>query len=272
MKDLILQKDIRMRLKKAIAAVLAVAFLFNDAAFAADYQNLAPKAALTLPQFRERFEKGYDVLNHEAVNSYIKAEIDKAGGFENIEKREDRVWINGNLVTILIAAIPDLFMNRGQFAHEGLGKWNNMPVIYADKRLAYFNESRLRLVKKRIGNGIGEEKREIIEHGKNEIAKWILWKTVREDLAFELNWKYEKRDGFRDVFVKGGFRDVWIRGNPGAKEAAYSFHRDSVSLGHLFLKYKDMLNWEELYRAYLGSGVTFDSEDDDVNIAASGVD
>ncbi|MDD5174577.1 MAG: helix-turn-helix domain-containing protein, partial [Candidatus Omnitrophica bacterium] len=74
------------------------------------------------------------------------------------------------------------------------------------------------------------------------------------------------------VSVKGGFRDAWIRGNPGAKEAAYSFHRYSGSLSHLFLKYKDMLNWEELYRAYLGSGVTFDSEDDDVNIAASGVD
>ncbi|MFA6321532.1 MAG: helix-turn-helix domain-containing protein [Candidatus Omnitrophota bacterium] len=258
MTETILNKNIRNIIKKAIAAILAVAFLFNDVAFAADYQNLAPKSALTIEEFRERFEEGYGLLNHKAINSYIESVVNDAGGFENLEKREDRLRIGGKLMPILIVAIPDLFKKRGQFAHEGLGKWNGVPVIYADKSLAYYNESRLQSVKRRIASNEIREREHIIDHSKNELRQWIPWKIARKNLS----------ENWRHIFNDYDFRNVWIIGNPGAKEAAYAFHRNSGSLKHLFEKYKHLLDWDELYKAYIESGETFDRDDSDVNIAA----
>ncbi|GEM_PF-4949022 len=281
MPETILPKYISIILKKAIAAILAVAFLFNDIAFAGDFQNLAPKSSLTIVEFKERFAKGYDVLRHEAFNGYIakyiasrvknigldkvkKEDIDGIGKVDItqfLETRTDvvRVDIDGMKVwqDILIAAVPDLFANRGQFAGVGLGRWNGMPVIYVDK-LFYYDESKIRSAKDEIPI---EDKRAVINHDKKETAKWIRWKWMREDLARQWG-----------CVVRGDFRDLWIKGNPGAKEAAYAFHKDSGSLNHLFHKYKHLLDWEELYRAYLESGSIFDSEDTgpggDVNIAA----
>ncbi|MFA5144223.1 MAG: GNAT family N-acetyltransferase [Candidatus Omnitrophota bacterium] len=270
-------------MKRAIAAILAAVFLFNDIAFAGDFQNLAPRAGTTLPEFQKRYEDACDRLREKALDDYIaktivaktivsrgrniiwkdvtQKDIDDIGKVDItkiLPTRGDKVSFEFDGKTIwqdiLVAAIPGMFANRGQFAKVGLWKWNDLPVIFIDEKF-YYDQDKLDDAG-RYAAADYKASKEIISHEKDEIGKW-------EAKRLEL---LQSSVIPPDPKV---FKDVWVKGNPEAKELAYDYHTNSRDLTHLFKKYKYLLNWEELHKAYIESGSIFDSEDTgDVNIAA----
>jgi DNA-binding transcriptional regulator YdaS (Cro superfamily) len=191
---------------------------------------LAPEARLARTEFQEQYLAHSTLLAHKAVNEYIESIISEAG-INTLKHREDFVPVSeGVRQHILIVAIPGLLKNTGQFAHVGLGRKNGMPVIYADEKY-YYNE-------------------DVIQHDKDEIAKW-------ENKRRELGLDYEE------------MRD-WIRTSPEAKGLARKFHEESQTVDDVNSgttdKYKDFLDWDNIYAAYQAFGL--DEDDSDVNIAA----
>lgn len=250
-----LTKNDKNVIRKTLTGLLVGVFLFNNVfawaqeerLFSATTENmtlssyqvkhkLSPKLRLTQGRFREDFEKGYLLLAHDAINDYINQKIEEINGFENLRQREDT--IEGK-IDMLVVAIPGLFANRGQFAHVGLGKHNDKPVIYIDENF-YYDEGKL-----------GEAKNKIIGHDTNEILNW-------SGLATELE------------IPLSNLREKWIYGNPEATKKASAFHDESNrfnNINPLYAEYTYMLNWNEIYRAYETYGL--DKEDEiDVNIAA----
>ncbi|MDP2913293.1 MAG: hypothetical protein Q8N91_04725, partial [Candidatus Omnitrophota bacterium] len=266
-------------IKKALIGSLIGAFLFNDVAYASDYQNLAPKLRLPQEKFKEIFRDGYERLREKAVDNHIaktilcrvtgrkyneitSIDIDSLGTVEitkYFRTRRDRVRIDHGGKTvwqdILIVADPDLFAFRGQFAKLGLWKWNGLPVIWIDEKF-YYDQDKLEEAAAEISAEDLKASVEILNHEKSEIEKW---ERKRLELLDSLSISEDPRV----------FRDKWVKNNPEAKERASWYHRQSGDLRHLFIKYQDLLNWGELHRAFLESGELFDSEDmTDTNIAA----
>jgi len=141
--------------KKVIAIIMTCVFLINSAFSWAGGDSLSPWLALS-PERQEQFQKEYiqyhRLLAHGAINEYIAQAIRTAGGFENLRQRKDLVFGYGEEpIEIIVAAIPDMFANRGQFAHAGLGKWNGKPVAYVDEDF-YFDEEKVDDAKVRIAN------------------------------------------------------------------------------------------------------------------------
>jgi hypothetical protein len=163
-------------IRKALISILIGAFLFNDIAYAADFQNLAPKLRLTLPKFKEMFRDGYILLNHKVVNDHIASEIKNANGIENLESRNATIR---NRINIKIVAIDNLFKKTGQFAHVGLGKHNEMPVVYIDKKF-FYDEAKIR-----------EAKELILSHEFDEIERYEL---VREGIEAERGGRVDLRE------------------------------------------------------------------------------
>ena len=110
MTDPILPTNIRKKIKKAIAAVLAVAFMFNDIAFAGDFQNLA-RPGLQIPAVTERMKEAYNLRSGEKLRSYVASEFWKIGGFEKLRYRNDYLRKDGKRVDMAILGIPGLLKN-----------------------------------------------------------------------------------------------------------------------------------------------------------------
>ena len=187
------------------------------------------------------------------------AEVGKVDITKVFPTREDKISFNANGGTawqdILIVAVPEMFANRGQFAKLGLWKWNDKPVVYVDDRF-FYDQDKIEAATAKISQTDLKASREVTSHEKAEAGKW---ESKRRELS---------ADGLIPS-DPAAFKDIWIKGNPEAKELAYLFHRNSGDLRHLFEKYKKLLNWDELYKAFLESDELFDSEDrSDVNIAA----
>jgi protein-L-isoaspartate(D-aspartate) O-methyltransferase len=238
MTDPILPKKIRIILKKALASILVGAFLFNDVAIAADYQNLAPQSRLTLEQFKQQFKDGYLLLSHEVVNNYIREVIMQAGGFDKLEPRHDTI---NSKVNILIVPIAGLFIKMGQFAHVGLGKYNGMPVIYIDKKF-FYDEEKLK-----------NAKEEILRHEHDEISKYELIREILE----------EEAGGIRI-----DLRETWLKAHI---ETAVRFHGKSYDITHLYNLYSHLFtesDWLNLYELYKLHGLNKDDKTD-FNIAAA---
>ncbi|MDP8298494.1 MAG: hypothetical protein P9L88_01115 [Candidatus Tantalella remota] len=207
-----------------------VQYLINSKNSIVDTDDLSPELRLTQDAFRERYLASATTLAHRATNDYIHKQIPK-DGLASLKTRGDFVWVNDkDKQTITIVSIPDLLRNTGQFAHVGLGRKNGMPVIYVDDDY-FYNEA-------------------VVEHDKDEISKW---ETKRRELGKD----YE------------GMRE-WIRGSDEAKKLAEEYHASSRDLGELYgdvrENYRDLLDWDNIYAAYLAFGL--DEDDKDVNIAA----
>ncbi|MCX5686456.1 MAG: hypothetical protein NTW09_03230, partial [Candidatus Omnitrophica bacterium] len=133
-------------LKKALAAFVAGVFLFNDIAYAGDFQNLATPKGVLLPEFRERFEKGYSSVSNERFREFVRSAVKDAGGFENLEQRPDYIRKNGKRIDIKIAILPNFGKEMGVACKLFAGPDFGMPVIFADKS-KYYDEDVLSIEK-----------------------------------------------------------------------------------------------------------------------------
>ena len=222
--------------KKALIGILVGAFLFNDIAYAVDYQNLAPKLRMTLPQFKESFKLGYILLSHEVVNNYIRSQIEEAGGIERLASRPDT--INGK-TDIRIVSIRDLFVKTGQLAHVGLGKHQGMPIIYIDSKFLY-DEEKLKAAKE-----------EILQHEFDEISQY---EVVRESLEQEAGRRID-------------LREEWLKRH---LDIAVKFHNRSYDITRLYNQYAHLFtesDWLNLYELYNLRGLN-EEDKRDFNIAA----
>ncbi|MDD5135937.1 MAG: methyltransferase domain-containing protein, partial [Candidatus Omnitrophica bacterium] len=129
-------------IKKAIAAILAVAFLFNDVAVAGDLYSLATPKGVTLQVVKERFDAAYNLVS----GTKIREMVDRHGGFANLNTRPDFVRRAGKRVDITIAALPGMESEmdvRCKF-FAGLsfpGVDSTGPVIFVDPD--YFSEEEI---------------------------------------------------------------------------------------------------------------------------------
>ncbi|MDD5633684.1 MAG: hypothetical protein PHW46_00195 [Candidatus Omnitrophica bacterium] len=241
---------------KIVSVIVAFAFLIADASqfsFAGESagegivskHTLSPDSRLSMEEFKEMFEKGYGLLSHQAVNEYIQEKITEAGGIEKLRQREVLLCREEGRpqIPVLIVAIPDLFANRGQFAHVGLGKYNNKPTIYIDSKF-YYDEEALQNSYQEIPKA---DKKQGARHEFDEIRGWV---DQSEKLGIPLN----------------RLRDEWIIGNPEAKQKGQDLHRyNEFNMDYLFDRYDYMLDWESLYLAYCKYGSNNISDDFNVS-------
>lgn len=238
---LIKQTKSMIILKKSLCIFVALSFILSGISVYAD--SLAPASRLTFEQFKDRYLARRTLLAHKAVNNYIESQIPK-DGIMALQHRYDTVdvKVGSNVIkeTIMVCAVPGMLKNTispgspGQIAHVGLGRQNNMPVIYVDEK--YFNNE------------------DAIQHDKDEIAQW-----EAKRIALGLSYAQMRE---------------WIEKNHEAKQFAAEFHGNSASVDHLYDRIKadheNLLDLRNIYEAYLVYGL--DEDDKDVNIAASPAD
>ena len=218
MTDLILPKYIRVILKKVITVVLAVAFLFNDIAFAGDFRNLAPESRLARPEFKEIYKVGYTLLANEAVNEYIEKYLVsryigkkiewitdndvrefRKGGRKDLTLLVEKWWKNGIAVNgaedekvtqeYMVVSIPGLLKNTSQIGHLGLGRMNGLPVVYMDDGY-YYDQAAIEKAIKDGPRGRGAGREDAIIHDIDEIRQYEeerleLQKTLARDLSYD---------------------------------------------------------------------------------------
>ena len=115
---------------------------------------------------KEKYRIGYTLLAHKAPNEVIAKYIKGHFGTEigqrvDISKlpmhRTEKVNIKVNNKTrqleIPIVGIPDFLKKTGQLGHVGLGRWNDIPVIWVDSKYFYTENDALK-------------------HDREEVAKW----------------------------------------------------------------------------------------------------
>jgi Glucan phosphorylase len=146
---LIHHKDRYRILFKIISLVIVCSFVYSDIAFA-----LAPKLALTKPEFTQDYKVSYTLLAHEAVNKYIKDALIKGPTL-----KIDGIFIK----------VPELLKNTGQVAHVGLGSTYGRPIVYIDAK--YFYDQTIR------------------DHERNKIERWeAKRKKLRKDYEGMRKW------------------------------------------------------------------------------------
>ncbi|MDD5440313.1 MAG: hypothetical protein PHS37_09020, partial [Candidatus Omnitrophica bacterium] len=126
----------RHYLKKILSIFILASFLFDSTVG----YSLAPDLRTQREAFKKEFQDGCLLLSHAAVNDYIKQAIDNAGGFERLRHRDETLDLpDGRKMDLVIAAIPGLFANRGQFGHLGFGSKDkaHRPIIYVDEKFYY---------------------------------------------------------------------------------------------------------------------------------------
>ena len=135
-----------MILRKALISVLIGAFLFNDIAFAADFQNLAPWKVEGTPEFHKRFELACEVVAGRYIDHYIK----ELGGFDKLKRvRPDSLLIGDEMTRISVASFPGLWTKFKIRTHIDLHIDPSGPVIFVDSG-DYYNEMVIREAKRRI--------------------------------------------------------------------------------------------------------------------------
>ncbi|HNX91195.1 MAG TPA: hypothetical protein PKG81_05015, partial [Candidatus Omnitrophota bacterium] len=241
-------------LKRALAAFVAWAFLFNsivgwaqeegllsrmtrnvaDPSRPADDDDLAPQLRSTLPEFKENYKIGCTILAHKAVNEYIAKHI-PAGGIDELNPAPDNVPTSYNGRTeeqaIRIVSIPGLLKNTGQLAHVGLGRKNGMPVIYIDEN--YFYNDTVR------------------EYEKYKISKW-------ESKRRELGKTYDE--------MRAWIKDPATVTSAKAFEKQLTFGAPDISNIYREIARSALLNLDSIWTLYFDPGL--DEDDDDLNIGA----
>lgn len=124
-------------LSKVISPVIAGIFFFASVTGWADQafdSTLAPALSTQQPEFQNRFSAVGALLSENAAHAYIRNTMEKSG-------ITPKPYIfNGE--DILLAVIPELLVNTGQFAHVGLGRYYGRPVIYIDSEVHNYKADR----------------------------------------------------------------------------------------------------------------------------------
>jgi len=264
-----LQKMTQILLKKTLTGLLVGVFLFNSAFGWAQEEklfstrmenmsfssgpaksNLAPESRMSRSEFKEKYKIGQTLLAHKALNEVIgkyicnyfnvsfgaKVDISKLPMYRtetvNVEFANEV-----RKLEIPIVGIPDVLKNTGQSGHVGLGWWNNIPVIYVDKKYFYTEN-------------------DVIRHDKEEIAKW-------EKKRLEMEDELDRPISYQEI------RSV-INETGKAKEWRDIFHGSSIGLDILYAQAlaedPGAIDLDKIYDLYYEYGL--DREDIDFNIAA----
>jgi len=246
------RRNYRAVIKKAFAVLLAGLFLFNslpvsaggDALFSSK-NTLAPESRLPMEAFKTLYKNEYVRLTDEATNGYIGEVIEKAGGIDNIDKRSCSITRDGGKdIQITVMSIPGLLKNRGQFAHVGKGRWNNMPVIYVDSKF-FFDRGALKEASEAI---LAHDYAEIRDIETEREARGLSFKDMTEAIKADLTLREMVR----------GFHSS----NPYSLDQLYAkLQYDNPDEAY----YVDL---DTMYKAYLAYGAVLDRDDTNVNVAA----
>lgn len=132
-------------LNKMISLTMAGIFCFTSVSSWANQNSdstLAPALFTQQPESRQRFQTAGAMLSEEAAHAYIKHQMEKSG----IKPKPK--YFDGKVV--LLAVIPELLANTGQFAHVGLGRYYGMPIVYIDSEVNNYEKHRNIVLKHEI--------------------------------------------------------------------------------------------------------------------------
>lgn len=210
--------------KRMVCLSMAVLFILSDiTAWAShdayDTTTLAPSTSLRQEEFKSRFLNVGVLLSHDAVNTYIKGQI------ERIIELKGEGWLKEH-VTEGVVPIPGLLKRTAQFAHLGLGRKYAKPVIYVDADI-YDDKSSLE---------------EVIKH---ELDERDGWEDIRHSLVLEPS-------GMRQwIRAHISSQDPKLSGTKYAGltsvEIARKIHESAHSLGNLYKKYSERIDICEDY-------------------------
>jgi len=173
--------------KKTLSILLTCALLVNPLAYSND--KLAVETQFDKAEFMERVFAREVFLSHDAVNEYIKGQIneDKAECGDWMEERTQKLseidcsemrervsYLSGKLKHIRAVKITNLFANTGQFAHAGLSgrDYDKVPVMYVDAE--YFARDDYAIIKHELDEILGWERlRRCLKKKRHEMRDWI---------------------------------------------------------------------------------------------------
>ena len=237
-------------------------FTGNVSAETPDRSDLAPQSLLANQDFREEFLAAGLLLSHEAINAFIRRQIEKilsSRGEAGLHKREVKMGGSDSIVI----AIPGLLKRAGQFAHAGLGTRYGKPVIYVDADL--FNDQ--------------PDLSDVIVHEDDEVSGW-------EKLRKLLGKAPKEVRGWITRNIDTPATDAGLSGTAyyglTSRQIARKIHEDSYPLDPLYKKYAGRIKIEadyitRLVNSYRPAGSSIQESDifydpavtKDVNIAAS---
>jgi len=213
--------------------------------------NLAPSTSLKSVEFRERFIARGFVLSHDAVNAYIRNQMEKMASARGSDFNYETTRVAG--VDVPVIPIHGLLRKTGQFAHIGLGRVRGTPIIYIDTDI--YNDA--------------DDKRDVLKHESEEIAKWEALRRL-----LELDPHLKQLSGLDPDKMRSWIRKHMDEPDEDLTGTAYeglsariigkNFHRDSHNIDRLYKKYADRISIDTDYIIKLISMY----QDDEVDPAA----
>ncbi len=264
---------------KAMALLLTCLFIVNDIGWAqlsgshlSKSTTLAPTTQLTRVDFKEKFKIRAYLLAHDAVNKYIKDQVEreiKVLGQKDWQRRKTALLdVNSkrergstkNIVVnmggpVKLISVTGLLRNTGQCAHVGLSAKdykNISSVIYIDSQ--FFDRS------------LAQDS-SLSRHEVDEIIQW-------EDLRINIL-KLEKtrmRQWIKDHIDSSDERLNSTRYESlTSRQIAKLFHVNSYSIDSLYERFVTTYDFNYEYMDTMLSLYGIDEGNSDVNIAAGGI-